>query len=99
MTLVLSFLIDLGVAGFSAALFGLPFDFVKTTLQNMRPDKHGNMPYKSFADCVLKIMRKDIFAFYRALPVFYVRVAPHSVVHLTVFDSMIQFHNRHLNEK
>jgi solute carrier family 25 (mitochondrial oxoglutarate transporter), member 11 len=41
------------VAGFFAAFFSLPFDFVKTQLQS----SGGN--YKGFNDCVLSVYRQN----------------------------------------
>merc|ERR1711862_814070 len=35
------------IAGFASAFFSLPFDFVKTQVQKMKPDPvTGEMPYK-----------------------------------------------------
>lgn len=82
-----TFLLSSAVAGFGGAFLGLPFDFIKTTLQNMRPDPETKrMPYRNFADCAMKIFRTDPFAFYRTFPTFYVRLAPHSVIHFMFFE-------------
>ena len=42
------------VAGFFAAACSLPFDFVKTRIQKMKPDAAGKVPYSGFADCFAK---------------------------------------------
>merc|ERR1712190_660717 len=40
------------IAGFAASFFSLPFDFVKTQVQKMKPDPvTGEMPYKGPLDC------------------------------------------------
>ena len=44
------------VAGFFASAFSLPFDFVKTMMQNQKADLHGRLPYKSSLDCVAKTL-------------------------------------------
>lgn len=43
------------IAGFFASACSLPFDFVKTRIQKMKPDAAGKMPYTGFADCFLKV--------------------------------------------
>ncbi|RZC51519.1 hypothetical protein C5167_019942, partial [Papaver somniferum] len=42
------------VSGFFAAACSLPFDYVKTQIQKMQPDVHGNYPYSGSLNCVLK---------------------------------------------
>jgi hypothetical protein len=44
-------------SGWCASTVSLPFDFVKTRLQKQRKGPDGQMPYKSFADCVIKVRR------------------------------------------
>ena len=44
------------IAGFFASAFSLPFDFVKTMMQNQRPSAHGVLPYRSSLDCVVKTL-------------------------------------------
>lgn len=34
----------------------LPFDFVKTRIQKMKPDVNGIMPYKGTWDCIVKVV-------------------------------------------
>jgi hypothetical protein len=43
------------VAGFFAAACSLPFDFVKTRIQKMKPDAKGKVPYSGFIDCATKV--------------------------------------------
>ena len=44
------------IAGFFASAFSLPFDFVKTMMQNQKPNAQGRLPYKSSLDCVAKTL-------------------------------------------
>jgi hypothetical protein len=43
------------ISGFFASACSLPFDFVKTRIQKMKPDASGKMPYSSMADCAMKV--------------------------------------------
>jgi hypothetical protein len=43
------------VAGFFASACSLPFDFVKTRIQKMKPDASGKMPYTGLVDCAMKV--------------------------------------------
>jgi solute carrier family 25 (mitochondrial oxoglutarate transporter), member 11 len=43
------------IAGFFASACSLPFDFVKTRIQKMKPDAAGKMPYTGFVDCAMKV--------------------------------------------
>ena len=45
----------LAIAGFAASAFSLPFDFVKTQIQRMKPEPvTGEMPFKGPIDCAMK---------------------------------------------
>ena len=43
------------IAGFFASACSLPFDFVKTRIQKMKPDAQGKVPYSGFVDCAAKV--------------------------------------------
>jgi solute carrier family 25 oxoglutarate transporter 11 len=75
------------IAGFFAAAFSLPFDFVKTRIQKQKPGVDGKLPYKGFVDCCVKTVKLEgPLAFYKGFATFYVRVAPHAVVTLNVIE-------------
>ncbi|CDI79133.1 mitochondrial 2-oxoglutarate/malate carrier protein, putative [Eimeria acervulina] len=63
------------ISGFFAVTFSLPFDFLKTRLQKMRPDPvTGELPYKGVLDAAVKITRTEgITAFYTGYPTYYIR--------------------------
>lgn len=42
-------------SGFGASVMSLPFDFVKTRIQKMRPDANGVMPYTGTLNCFAKV--------------------------------------------
>ncbi|KAF4468067.1 mitochondrial 2-oxoglutarate malate carrier [Fusarium albosuccineum] len=69
------------IAGFAGAFISLPFDFVKTRLQNqsMAGPSNGLPMYSGTVDCFAKVMRKEgLFRFYRDFWPYFLRVAPHS---------------------
>merc|ERR1711998_225637 len=71
------------IAGFFASAFSLPFDFVKTMMQNQKPDAMGRLPYKSSLDCVVKTLAEGgPMRFYAGFPTFYARIAPHAMITL-----------------
>ncbi|EFN51826.1 hypothetical protein CHLNCDRAFT_56352 [Chlorella variabilis] len=72
------------IAGFFAAACSLPFDYVKTQMQKMKPDPiTGEVPYKSSMDCALKTLRnKGPLEFYTGFPTYCVRIAPHAALTL-----------------
>jgi len=77
------------IAGFFASAFSLPFDFVKTQVQNMKPDKDGKMPFKGPIDCAMKTLKDGgITRFYAGFPTFYVRIAPHAMITLIAQDKV-----------
>ncbi|KAI1422566.1 mitochondrial carrier domain-containing protein [Xylaria sp. FL1777] len=75
------------IAGFFASFLSLPFDFVKTRLQKQQRGPDGKLPYKSMADCFVKVARQEgLTRFYRGFGTYYVRIAPHAMVTLIVVD-------------
>jgi len=82
------------LSGFGAAFFSLPFDFVKTRIQKMKPDAQGLTPYKGSWDCAMKVLAKDgPTAFYAGFPTYYTRIAPHAMLVLLmveVFDNKLK---------
>ena len=66
------------IAGFFAAFFSLPFDFIKTRLQ--RGQSGGGPPaYSGMFDCAMKVLKNEgPLRFYRGFGTYFVRIAPHS---------------------
>ena len=77
-------------AGFTAGLFSMPFDLVKSRLMAQRPDPlTGEMPYKSIMDCITKIVKADgPIGFYNGFSAYYLRCAPHAMIVLLSKDSI-----------
>lgn len=77
------------IAGFFASACSLPFDFVKTRIQRMKPDAQGKVPYAGFADCFMKTLTQEgPLKFYTGFPTYYIRIAPHVVFTLIFADQL-----------
>lgn len=77
------------VAGFTSAFFSLPFDMLKSRLQDMKPDAQGKMPYTGLMDCAGTILRKEgILAFWTGFPAYYGRCAPHAMIILVTISEI-----------
>jgi len=78
------------IAGFAASAFSLPFDFVKTQIQKMKPDPvTGEMPFKGSIDCAMKQVKMGgIFRLWAGFPTYYVRIAPHAMITLIAQDKV-----------
>lgn len=76
------------ISGFFAVTLSLPFDFLKTRLQKMRPDPvTGELPYKGVLHAAVKITKTEgITAFYTGYPTYYIRIAPHAMITLISMD-------------
>ena len=71
------------IAGFFAAFFSLPFDFLKTRLQR------GGGSYTGMLYCAVKVARGEgILRFYRGFGTYLARIAPHSIITLIIADSL-----------
>jgi len=69
------------IAGFVGAVISVPFDSVKTQLQNQSQcGATKSLPlYAGMIDCFVPIVRKEgIFIFYRDFWPYFMRIAPHS---------------------
>lgn len=77
-------------AGFTAALFSLPFDLIKSRLMAMKPDPlTGEMPYKGIVDCTVKIAQKEgPLGFFNGFSAYYGRCAPHAMIILLSIESI-----------
>lgn len=75
------------MSGGVAAVVTLPFDMMKTRIQRMHPGPDGKMPYTGVPDCAMKIVKSEgVFALWKGLGTFCVRVAPHACITLLVND-------------
>jgi len=74
------------VAGFTASAFSLPFDLLKSRMQD---GKGGKGIIDSFTH-VLK--REGIFAFWTGFPAYYLRTAPHSMIILLSTAPLTRFY-------
>ena len=82
-------------AGFTAALFSMPFDYVKSQVQSMVPDAAGRLPYKGAIDCARKTLTNHGPArFYAGFVPYFFRQAPHAIITLCLLAelTMIEDH-------
>ncbi|TVY75833.1 putative mitochondrial 2-oxoglutarate/malate carrier protein [Lachnellula suecica] len=78
-----------GIAGFFAAFFSLPFDFVKSRLQSQHKSADGSVRYKGMVDCFTTVAKEEgVLRFYRGFGTFFMRLAPHTVISLIVADNL-----------
>ncbi|CAB9522712.1 Putative mitochondrial 2-oxoglutarate/malate carrier protein [Seminavis robusta] len=77
-------------AGFTAALFSLPFDLVKSRLMAQKPNPiTGEMPYKGILDCAMQIAKKEgPKGFFSGFSAYYARCAPHAMIILLSIESI-----------
>jgi len=77
------------VAAVACAVGVLPFDNIKTKLQNQKTNADGSKQYKGIADAVAKTIAKEgPTGLWAGLPTFYVRVGPHAVITLLVNEQL-----------
>jgi len=83
-------LISSAIAGFTCAVGSLPFDVIKSRLMFQKKDPvTGLMPYKGVVDCAVKTYtREGITAFFKGLPAYYFRCAPHAMVILISIEQI-----------
>jgi len=75
------------IAGMVCSFLSLPFDNVKTKLQKMKALPDGTYPYSGVADCLRQTIAKEgVTGLWIGLPTYYVRVAPHAMITLTIQD-------------
>merc|ERR1712072_552486 len=78
------------IAGFFASFFSLPFDFVKTQIQKMKPDPvTGEMPFRGPVDCAMQQVKTGgITRLWAGFPTYYFRIAPHAMITLIAQDQI-----------
>ena len=77
------------VGGFVGAVFSMPFDYVKSQVQSMQPDKMGKLPYRSALDCARKTMRRHgPTRFYAGFGPYFFRQAPHTIITLCLLAQL-----------
>lgn len=89
-------LLSSAVAGFTAALFSLPFDLIKSRLMNQRPDHlTGEYPYKGVLDASMKIFQQEgAVGFFRGFSAYYGRCAPHAMIILLSIETITSLYQK-----
>jgi len=85
-------------AGFTAALFSLPFDLIKSRLMAQKPDPiTGELPYRGVMDCAAKIVAKEgPMGFFAGFSAYYTRCAPHAMIILLSIESITNAYRKSL---
>lgn len=83
-------------AGFTAALFSLPFDLIKSRLMAQKPDAiTKELPYSGVMDCAIKIAKKEgPRGFFSGFSAYYGRCAPHAMIILLSIESITSFYQK-----
>jgi solute carrier family 25 (mitochondrial oxoglutarate transporter), member 11 len=81
-------------AGFTAALFSLPFDLIKSRLMAQKPNPvTGELPYKGVMDCAMQIAKKKgPIGFFTGFSAYYGRCAPHAMIILLSIESITKMY-------
>lgn len=81
------------LSGWTASTLSLPFDFVKTRLQKMKPGPDGSVPYSGFLDCCKKVLATEgPGAFYQGYFTYVVRITPHIMITWVFLDNLKTIH-------
>lgn len=76
-------------AALACVCTSLPFDLIKTRLQNMKPDAAGVFPYRGVLDCAGKIAAVEgPLAFWTGFGAYYGRTAPHAMIILLSMEQI-----------
>ena len=76
-------------AALACVVTSLPFDLIKTRLQNMKPDAAGAMPYRGVLDCAGKVASiEGPLAFWTGFGAYYGRTAPHAMIILLSMEQI-----------
>jgi solute carrier family 25 (mitochondrial oxoglutarate transporter), member 11 len=67
----------------------LPFDNIKTKLQNQKANAEGVKPFTGWMDCFNKTVKAEgVTGLWSGLPTFYFRVGPHAIIILLVSSAL-----------
>lgn len=83
-------------AGFTAALFSLPFDLIKSRLMAQKPNPLTKaMPYRGVVDCAIQIFKKEgPLGFFGGFTAYYGRCAPHAMIILLSIESITNMYRK-----
>jgi solute carrier family 25 (mitochondrial oxoglutarate transporter), member 11 len=89
------------VAGLACAFTSLPFDLIKTRLQNQKIDpKTGQLPYRGVVDVITKTLQKEGFlALWTGFVPYYGRCAPHAMTILLTIDLYTHLYSQTFHTK
>lgn len=87
------------VSAFACAFTSLPFDVMKTRLQNMKADPAtGQMPYRGVLDCGAKILAQEgPLAFWKSYTTYVARTGPHAAIILLSMERINDIYRKAFN--
>ncbi|TPX31584.1 hypothetical protein SmJEL517_g05093 [Synchytrium microbalum] len=69
-----------------------PFDVASTRMYNQKANAEGQFMYKSGVDCLVKTVKGEgLFSLYKGASAHYLRIGPHTILTLTLFDVLKRF--------
>lgn len=75
--------------GFFAAFLSLPFDLLKSRMQDVKPGPDGKLPFTGLSDCAMQVFRKEgPLAFWTGFGAYYGRCAPHAMIILLTLEEV-----------
>lgn len=85
--------------GFFAAFLSLPFDLLKSRLQDVRIDPStGKLPYTGLVDCATQVFKKEgPLAFWTGFGAYYGRCAPHAMIILLTLGEVNKVYTKTFN--
>lgn len=83
------------LSGLVSAFTSLPFDLIKTRLQNMQEGLLGKMPYEGIMDCAVKIYQQEGFLrFWKGYWTYAARQGPHAMICLVMKEVFKKGYNK-----
>lgn len=78
------------VSGFLCAFASLPFDIVKTRVQNAKPGT-----YTGAVDCAIKLYKNEgVLKFWRGFFTYFVRIAPHTILTFLFLEQINKIYSK-----
>lgn len=88
------------VAGFTAAFCSLPFDLLKSRLQDQKIGANGKLPYTGLLDCASKtVSAEGPVALWTGFSAYYMRCAPHAMILLLTVEQLTALYHKFIQDE
>jgi len=82
-------------AGVVSSFASLPVDNIKTKIQNMKKDRHGNFPFAGARDCLVKSVKSEgLLSLWTGIGPYIVRISPHAIFCLVFLEQLTKAYRR-----